>query len=115
MSCRSRGRHEVVELRNGEISHYTVAPNDFGIDVTALDELYADSPAASLTLVNQSLSEPDSAAAQIVALNAGAAIYVAGVATSLANGVSMAHDAIASGLALERLGELVRVTSLMAG
>lgn len=109
------GPSQVVELRNGEISHYTVAPTDFGMDVTALDTLYADSPAASLILVNQSLSEPDSPAAQIVALNAGAAIYVAGVATSLANGVSMAHDAIAAGLALERLGELVRVTSLMSG
>ncbi len=74
---------------------------------------YADSPRASLALLNQSLNEPDSAAAQIVALNAGAAIYVSGVATSLANGVTMAQDAIASGLANERFGELVRITSLM--
>jgi len=46
-------------------------------------------------------------------LNAGAAIYVSGVATTLANGVAMAQDAIASGLANERFSELVRITSLM--
>ena len=63
--------------------------------------------------VNQALDEPDSSAAQIVALNAGAAIYVSGVATSFANGVSMAQDAIAAGLAKERLAELVRITAMM--
>jgi anthranilate phosphoribosyltransferase len=107
------GPSHVVELKNGTITRYTIMPTDFGIDLTPLDRLSADSPASSLVLVNQSLDEPDSPAAQIVALNAGAAIYAAGVATSFANGVSMAQDAIASGLAKERLAELVRITSLM--
>ena len=48
-----------------------------------------------------------------MSLNAGAAIYVAGVATNLANGVLMAQDAIAAGLAKERLDELVRISSMM--
>ena len=107
------GPSQVVELHNNTILHYTISPTDFGVAVTPLDGLCADSPAASLALVTQSLCEPDSPAAQIVALNAGAAIYVAGVATSFANGVSMAHDAVAAGLANERLEELVRITSLM--
>ena len=107
------GPSHVVELKNRTITRYTIMPTDFGIDITSLDRLAADSPAASLVLVNQSLDEPDSPAAQIVALNAGAAIYAAGVATSFANGISMAQDAIASGLARERLAELVRITSLM--
>jgi anthranilate phosphoribosyltransferase len=107
------GPSDVVELKNGKISRHTVAPTDYGIDVTPLDGLYADSPAASLALLKQSLNEPDSAAAQIVALNAGAAIYVSGVATTFVNGVRMAQDAIASGLANERFGELIRLTSLM--
>ena len=47
-------------------------------------------------------------------MNAGAAIYASGVATSLENGVIMAQDAIASGLAYEKFNELVRVTQLMA-
>ncbi len=96
-----------------KITRYSISPTDYGIDIAPLDGLYADSPAPSLALVKQSLNEPDSSAAQIVALNAGAAIYVSGVATSLANGITMAQDAIASGLANERFDELVRITSLM--
>ena len=107
------GPTQVVELKRGAITRYTVTPEDFGIDPVALDSLRAGSPAASLALVNQSLAEPDSAASQIVALNAGAAIYVAGVATTFANGVSMAQDVISAGLAKERLAELVRISSLM--
>lgn len=104
----------VVELKNGEITQYQISPEDFAIarrDVNT--ELSADSVESSLALVRQALSEPDSAAADIVSLNAGAAIYVSGVATTHANGVLMAQDAIASGLAKERLDELARITSMM--
>ena len=107
------GPSDVAELKGSKIVRYTITPNDFGIDLAPLEGLYAASPEASLILLRQSLAEPDSAAAQIVALNAGAAIYVSGVATTLANGVAMAQDAIASGLANERFSELVRITSLM--
>jgi anthranilate phosphoribosyltransferase len=107
------GPSEVVELKGGRITRFRIAPADFGIDVAPLDQLVADSPRASLELVNQALSEPESSAAHIVALNAGAAIYVSGVATSLANGVTMAQDAISAGLAKERLAELVQLTVMM--
>ena len=75
--------------------------------------LRADSTESSLSLVRESLTRPDSAAADIVALNAGAAIYAAGVALSHAAGVEMAQDAIAAGLAKERLDELARVSRMM--
>ena len=107
---------EVVELHNGTISQYSVTPEQFGINLVkpeALSELCADSVESSLRLVKQSLNEPESLAADIVSLNAGAAIYVSGVATSLDHGIAMAQDAIASGLANERLEELVRVSSMM--
>lgn len=107
------GPSYVVELKNGNISEYEIEPEDFGISRRAPGELRADSPAASLALVTRALTEPDSAAADIVSLNAGAAIYAAGVATSLSNGVIMAQDAIAAGLANERLQELVRISRLM--
>lgn len=107
------GTSHVVELNDGAITEYEVHPADYGLAVHPLDGLRADSPAASLALVRQALGEPDSAAAAIVALNAGAAIYAAGVATTLRNGIDMAEDAIAAGLAKERLAELVRITSLM--
>ncbi len=106
----------VVELRDGNIERYEIRPEDFGL-VTAkpgsLQALHADSTQSSLALVKQSLTDADSPAADIVSLNAGAAIYVAGIATSLKNGVIMAQDAIAAGLAKERFDELVRVTRMM--
>jgi anthranilate phosphoribosyltransferase len=104
----------VVELARGTLSEYDIAPEDFGMARGSLAGLGAGSVHESLALVRQSLGEPDCAAAQIVALNAGAAIYASGVATTLRHGVTMAEDAIASGLAAERLDELVRVSSLMA-
>jgi anthranilate phosphoribosyltransferase len=103
----------VVELKSGEISDYQIEPGHFDITATSHDGLRADSPESSLVLMKQALTEPDSAAADIVSLNAGAAIYAAGVATSFKNGVIMAQDAIAAGLANERLAELVRITRLM--
>ncbi len=108
------GPSRVVEVRGNAIDTYEIRPGDFGIASGATDELTADSVDTSLALVRQSLREPDSRAADLVALNAGAAIYASGVATTLANGVLMAQDAIASGLAQEKLTEFVRITSLMA-
>ena len=107
------GPSYVVELRDGEITDYEIEPEDFDIASTSHDPLRADSPESSLALMRQALTEPDSAAADIVCLNAGAAIYAAGVATSLKNGIIMAQDAIAAGLANERLEELVRISRLM--
>lgn len=103
----------VVEVKGAAQEGFEISPEDFGIRRRDVAELRADSPVRSLALVRKALTEPDSAAADLVSLNAGAAIYVAGVATTLANGVTMAQDAIAAGLAAERLDELVRITSLM--
>ncbi len=107
------GPSRIVELRRGTISEYEIRPEDFGLKTRGVNALRAESPSASLALLRQSLREPDSDAAELVALNAGAAIYASGVAMSLRDGVTMAQDAIAAGLANERFEELVRVTSLM--
>ena len=106
----------VVEVKQGVITEYDMSPEDFGLEPRTREEnaaIVADSAETSLALVKQSLTDAGSAAADIVALNAGAAIYVSGIANSMANGVAMAQDAISSGLANERLAELVRITSLM--
>ncbi len=103
----------VVELKQDAITSYEIRPEDFGIQPRSMNELQADGPETSLAQLKRALTEPDSAAADIVSLNAGAAIYAAGVATSLENGVTMAQDAIAAGLANERLEELVRISKLM--
>ncbi len=103
----------VVELKGDTIDEYEISPSDFNI--TSIDEtsLRADSTEASLALLKSAIANPDSPEADIVAMNAGAAIYVSGVATNLSNGVEMAQDAISAGLAKERLDEFVRVSKMM--
>ena len=106
----------VVELKGGVISQYEISPQQFGFSPRSdaeLSELVATSTESSLALIKQSMTEDTSAAADIVSLNAGASIYASGVATSLANGIAMAQDAISTGLAKERFNELVRVTKMM--
>jgi len=99
----------VAELKQGEIREYTIAPEDFGIERQSLDPLRVKTAEDSLRLVEQSLVG-EGPAADIVALNAGAALYVSGVADTLVEGVAMAQDAQASKLPLEKLKELANFT-----
>ena len=108
LACETR----VVELKDGRLSRYEIRPEDFGIASSPLDPLRADSAEESLALVRAAL-RGEGPASDIVALNAGAAIHVAGLARDLEAGVRMAQDAIDSGLARARLAELVRISSLM--
>jgi anthranilate phosphoribosyltransferase len=107
----------VAELKNGAVSEYLITPEDLGVDSQSLVGLAVDNAEQSLSLIRDALSgrsTPEARkAADIIALNAGAAIYVSGVASSLARGVAMAQDAIASGLAGEKLRELAAFTQCM--
>ncbi|MGY0218330.1 anthranilate phosphoribosyltransferase [Endozoicomonadaceae bacterium StTr2] len=108
----------VVELKDGVISEYTIKPEDFGIDSQSLIGLNVDSPAESLELIRDALGKQEGKyaqkAADMVALNAGAGIYAANLTLTLKQGIEMAQDAIASGLALEKMRELASFSSLMA-
>jgi len=105
----------VGELRGGEISSYTVSPADFGIEQYAnYDELKIDSAEASLTLMRQALTYENKAAGDIVALNAGAAIFAANLEDSLLNGVKRAQEVLISGAALAKLDELVHCSNSMS-
>lgn len=104
----------VAELKDGVIREYSVQPEDFGLVRQSLDSLRASDAQASLALIETALAG-DGPAADIVALNAGAAIYVSGVAKTWAQGVAMAQDGIGSGQAREKLRELVQMTQLMDG
>ena len=108
-----QGPSVVVELDNGSIDRYEVSPSDFGLPECNMDQLRAETPEQSLKLIRSALNETNEAAADIVALNAGAAIYAAGVATTLENGVVLAQDLIASGQAAEKLREFVDLTRMM--
>ena len=108
------GETRIVELRNGSISEYALDAQACGITPASHAGLAAESPERSLELVEQSLDDPDSPAGRLVALNSGAAIYVAGLARDIPDGVTMAQDAQAAGLARERFSEFVRITQMMA-
>lgn len=101
----------VAELKEGEVTEYTITPEEFGIERQSLATLKAASAEDSLRLVKAAL-KGEGAAADIVALNAGAALYCAGVADSLKEGVMVAQDAQASKLPLEKLNELSHFTSV---
>ena len=103
----------VVELKDGRIETYDIVPPDFGLREQGIEGLHAESPAESVALIRAALAGTNEAAADIVALNAGAAIYAAGVATSLPGGVTMAGDLIASGQAAEKFREFVDLTRMM--
>ncbi len=104
------GPSRIVEVRDGRIDSYEVAPADVGLRERGMETLRAATPAESLALVNGALDGTMEAAADIVALNAGAALHVAGVSPSLADGVGVAQEAIADGRAAEKLAELVAWT-----
>jgi anthranilate phosphoribosyltransferase len=104
----------VAELKEGEIKTYTVQPEDFGLATQGLSGLSTDSAQSSLGLIKEIFGgqgdEVATRAADLVALNAGAAIYVSGVASSFSDGVAMAEDAITSGLAGEKLKDFAQFT-----
>jgi anthranilate phosphoribosyltransferase len=110
---------QVTELRNGSIETYHISPEEFSIQRQDLEGLSVNSAAASAALIRGALSgaedTPSQKAAAIIALNAGATIYVSGVAATLADGVEMAEDALASGLAAQKLSEFIDFTQLMRG
>lgn len=103
---------QVGELRGGIIRHYVIRPEDFGIkrrDGFAM--LKVDSAQESLTMVRRALCYDDEAAGDIVALNAGAAMYSANVVDSLSAGVARAQQILHSGAALAKLEELAAFSS----
>lgn len=108
---------DVAELHRGEIDCYSVSPEDFGLARQNLDGLAVDSREASAELIRAALGgngeDRSRKAASIVALNAGAAIYVSGVAMTLADGVALAEDVLATGQAMEKLKQFIDFTCLM--
>lgn len=97
----------VAELKDGEVSSYRITPTDFGMETAPLDTLRVGSAEESLAMIRAVFADQSGPARDIVCLNAGAAIYVAGCADSLAAGIEVAASAISSGKAAEVLDNLV--------
>jgi len=101
---------EVAELKDGQIRRFTIRPEDFGLKRSSLEQIRVKDAAESLSLIRGLLEDRAGPARDIVVLNAGAAIYVAGLASTLKAGVEKADQAIASGEARNRLDRLVVLT-----
>ena len=102
----------VAELKDGEVKSYTIKPEDFGLQRADLSTIKAADAQDSLNIINGVLANQSSPAKDIVCLNAGAAIYVAGLVNSLAEGVKRAAEVIAEGKAAEKLQQLVSRTTV---
>ncbi len=101
----------VAELKDGEVTTYSISPEDFGMSRCDISELAVDGAEASLNVVNAVLNGQGGAAADIVALNAGAAIYVSGLTQSLAEGVTKAQEVLASGAAKTKMDALAELSA----
>jgi anthranilate phosphoribosyltransferase len=101
----------VAELKHGEVTSYTIQPEDFGMQRANLSALRADDAEHSLRIIKSVLANEAGPARDIVCLNAGAAIYAAGLADSLAAGVDRAKEVIASGEAAAKLDQLIQATN----
>ncbi|MBJ6983424.1 anthranilate phosphoribosyltransferase [Luteimonas sp. MC1750] len=100
----------VGELRDGRVREYELHPEDFGIPMAASRNLKVEGAQESKAMVLQAITDADGLPGHIVALNAGAALYVAGVADSIASGVELARATIASGAARAKLDAFVATT-----
>ncbi|WP_300708688.1 anthranilate phosphoribosyltransferase [Limnohabitans sp.] len=97
----------VGELKNGQITEYEIHPEDFGLPMASNRALRVETPEQSLAVLRGVLDNQPGAARDIVTLNAGAALYAANVAASIAEGVERARVAIESGAAKAKLAQFV--------
>ncbi len=104
----------VGELRDGVVREYEVHPEDFGLRMASSRNLRVDDAEQSRTRVLEAIDGVDGLPREIVALNAGAALYVAGVAADIGDGIRRSREAMASGAARRKLDEFVAATQAIA-
>jgi len=105
------GPTRVAELKGGNISVYTVTPEDFGLQRADLSAIVVENAQQSLAMIKTVFADQPGPARDIVRLNAGAAIYAAGLTSSLADGVALASEVIQSGKARQTHAALVEVSN----
>jgi anthranilate phosphoribosyltransferase len=104
----------VGEYRDGGIREYEIHPEDFGLTMASNRTLKVSTPAESLALVRSVLDNEPGPARDIVALNAGVALYAANVVPSMEQGVKLAAEALASGRAAAKMTQFVQAAKLLA-
>jgi len=101
----------VAELKNGTVETYSISPSDFDMQQANLNSICVDDADASLKLIQEALDGQEGPAKDIIALNAGAAIYVSGLTNSHKDGVKKAQEILNSGIAHQKLDDLVRMST----
>ena len=105
------GPTRISELSDGDVRTYDLQPEDVGVPLATSDQLAGGDASVSAAIARKLLAGEPSPACDIVALNAGAVAYVTGRSATIADGVKLASDALASGAARETLDALVRVSN----
>ena len=105
----------VGELKNGEITEYEIHPEDFGLVMASSRALKVETPEQSRAMLLGVLDNVSGAAKEIVALNAGVALYAANVVDTMTAGVARARSAIESGAAKAKLTQLVSISQQLKG
>jgi anthranilate phosphoribosyltransferase len=100
----------VGELKDGEVREYEIHPEDFGLAMVSNRSLRVANSAESRDMLLEALANKPGTPREIVALNAGTALYVANVADSIGAGIALAREAIASGAARAKVDEFVTFT-----
>ena len=107
------GETMVGELKDGEVREYRVHPRQFSMEVSGLQAIQVASGQESAEVLRQVLAGKPGPARDIVLLNAGAAIYVSGLAPSLEEGVAKARGVVDTGAARRKLDELLEFTNAL--
>jgi len=105
------GPTRVSELRGGEIRTFEVHPRDAGVSTTQPEGIRGGDPATNAEIIKAILSGKNSAPREIALLNAGAAVYVSGVAQTLKDGIARAREAVDNGLAKAKLNQWIEATN----
>ncbi len=103
----------IAELKNGRVENYKITPEDVGLERGSLDALRVNNADESHRLIRDVPSGERGIASDMVAFNAGAALYVAGHAGDIAEGVALAQNVLATGAAGERMAALAELTQQM--
>ncbi len=102
---------KVAEFRNGSFTEYEISPERFGVQRSSLDAITVSDSKQSLYLIQQALGGQAGPASDMIALNSGATIYAADLASSIQDGVDQARLILSSGAGLNKLTELIRISN----
>jgi len=101
----------VAELKDGNVNTYSIHPEELGFGLSDLNDIKVNDAESSLELIREAFSGQDGTAKDIISLNAGAAIYVSGLTTSLQSGVDRANQALSNGSAQQKLDDYVKASN----